>query len=657
MLSLLLSTSCIGQSSSNTSSKAEELDKLLRTYASYGKFNGAVLVAEEGKVIYKKAFGMANMEWDMPNQVDTKFRIASMTKQFTAMLIMQLVAENKLNLEEPISSYLPDYPKEVGQKVNIHHLLSHTSGIPNYTSFPGYQKMMGTYHEPNDLVELFADSTLLFEPGVKFSYSNSGYVVLGVILEKVTGQSFEKVLQENILTPLKMENTGYDNNRKLLHNRALGYYSNAGVYTNSNPINMTVGYTAGGLHSTVEDMYLWDQALYTEKLLPQKYLDVMFTKHIPAWGGDYGYGWNIGDMRIGNTDERMSTINHDGVINGFNSIIVRIPASQSSVILLNNTGNARLYKMSEAIAGILYDRPYDMPKQSVANSLYAVINQEGIVKGVDHYHKIKDNDTYNLSELEMNMVSYELLKSDRGEAAAEVLRLAIESFPNSFNLYDSFGEVLRTLGKEKEAISNYTKSVQLNPSNKNGLKMLSELGVEIDEADLWMLQSDKSWSKEIFILPLHFAPDLKYTGKEEAHFPPGWRNPDSPEFWSYIIAWKVDASEESSEAQIERDLQIYFEGLLNLVNKDKSRELPRMIANINRSAKNSESSSYTGAIEIFDTFVTNDKMTLQISVESSFCEKEKKALLIFRMSPKGFDHSIWKSLQDIALTHPSCGQK
>ena len=169
--------------------KVEKLDELLSTYAEYGQFNGAILVAEKGEILYKKGFGLANVEWAIPNSPDTKFRLASVTKQFTAMLAVQLVAEDKLALHAPISNYLPDYPKSSGDSITVHHLLTHTSGIPNYTSFPGYRDLMRSSFGPTEIVELFADSTLQFAPGEKHVYSNSGYVLLGVIIEKNYGKS------------------------------------------------------------------------------------------------------------------------------------------------------------------------------------------------------------------------------------------------------------------------------------------------------------------------------------------------------------------------------------------------------------------------------------------------------------------------------------
>jgi CubicO group peptidase (beta-lactamase class C family) len=242
--------------------KAQKIEALLGQYHEYGQFNGAALVAENGKVIFKKGFGMANMEWDIPNMPDTKFRIGSITKQFTAMLVMQLVEQGKLKLDGKMSDYLPDYPKSTGDKVTIHHLLTHSSGIPSYTGFPNFfRDLSRDPYTPEAFVKTFADSALQFEPGSKFLYNNSGYFLLGAIVEKASGKSFEQALAENILTPLNMKNTGYDHHETVLKKRAAGYEKRLGDYTNAAYLDMSLPYAAGSMYSTVEDLFLWDQAL------------------------------------------------------------------------------------------------------------------------------------------------------------------------------------------------------------------------------------------------------------------------------------------------------------------------------------------------------------------------------------------------------------
>ncbi|MEP7197320.1 MAG: serine hydrolase [Saprospiraceae bacterium] len=472
---LTFSISCQGQS------KAEKLDQLSSAYAEYGNFNGSILVAEKGHVIYKKGFGMANMELVIPNQADTKHRIASMSKQFTSMLILQLASENKLKLDVPISNYLSDYPKKNGDIISIHHLLTHSSGIPNYTNFPNYRSIMSSYYSPKNLVELFADSSLQFKPGEKFEYSNSGYVLLGYIIEKITGKTYKEELQERIFTPLHMNSSGVDDPGTILNNRALGYYRAGNTCQNANFINMSVPFSAGSIYSTVEDLYLWDQALYTEQILPKKYMDLFFQKHIQSFGlVYYAYGWEIAQMPIGNTKELIETIGHSGTINGFNSLITRIVKDKNLIVLLNNTGEAPLDEMTIAINGILYDKPYNFPKKSVAYSLLKVIKEKGIPSATNYYKAILDSSNYRLIENEMNSAGYELLQSGKVKEAAFVFKLNVETFPNSFNVYDSYGESLLALGDKAQAIENYKKSVQLNPSNENGLKVLIGLGVNTD---------------------------------------------------------------------------------------------------------------------------------------------------------------------------------
>jgi CubicO group peptidase (beta-lactamase class C family) len=175
------------QVSAVAQSKANRIDNLVSLYHKYGQFNGSVLVADNGKVLYQKGFGLANMEWTIPNSPDTKFRLGSITKQFTATLILQLVEQGKIKLDGKLTDYLPDYRKDTGDKVTIHNLLSHTSGIPSYTSLPGFfQNVSRNPFTVDDFIKKYASGELEFEPGTKFVYDNSGYFLLGAIVEKVT---------------------------------------------------------------------------------------------------------------------------------------------------------------------------------------------------------------------------------------------------------------------------------------------------------------------------------------------------------------------------------------------------------------------------------------------------------------------------------------
>ena len=471
---LFISTSAIGQS------KSEEIDALLNQYLSYGKFNGSALVAKDGDVILKKGYGMANMEWDIPNSPNTKHRLGSITKQFTAMLILQLAADGKLDLQAPITTYLPEYPITTGDQITTHHLLTHTAGIPNYTSFPKFiEEDSRDPYSPEEFTKKFQDMELEFTPGERFNYSNSGYFLLGFLVEKLSSKTYEEMLTEHIFSPLGMKDSGFDHHSNILKNRATGYEKNGSEFINAPYLDMSIPYAAGSLYSTVEDLYLWDQALYTNKLLPQKYMDMYFKPYIPAFGSfHYAYGWMTGNEALGNTTDSIAVISHGGGINGFNTQISRSPSDRSLIVLLNNTGGAPLGQITQAILGIINNKSYDLPKASLASKVLEVIETAGIDAGVAFYEKNKDNQDFDVNENEMNQAGYKLLRSNKTKEAIQVFKLNVDAYPNSANVYDSYAEALMKSGDNKGAIENYTKTVEMNPGNINAIDMLKQLGVD-----------------------------------------------------------------------------------------------------------------------------------------------------------------------------------
>jgi len=473
MILLALQGAALGQQAARD--KAAKIDEVMTAANKHRLFNGSVLVAENGKVIYRKGFGLANMEWNIPNTPETRFRLGSITKQFTAALILQLVEQGKIKLDGKITDYLPDYRKDTGAKVTVHQLLNHTSGIPSYTSLPDFgNDVSRNPYKVDDFVKKYASKDLEFEPGSKFSYNNSGYFLLGAIIEKVTGQTYEQVLKEKILDPLGMRNTGYDHHGTILEKRASGYEKTGEGYVNAPYLDMSLPYSAGSLYSTVEDLYLWDQALYTGRVLSAQSKDLMYKPHLD----EYAYGWVITNAKLGTGTEAIPSIRHGGGINGFNTMIVRYPAQQNLVVLLDNTSQGgNVDRLTREITNILYNQPHTVPKLPVADVLLKTIGEKGIEAGIAQYRDLKTRqaNVYDFSEPELNQLGYRLLQTKKLKEAVEIFKLNVEAYPQGFNTYDSLGEAYMVSGNTELAIQNYKKSLELNPQNTGATAMLKRL--------------------------------------------------------------------------------------------------------------------------------------------------------------------------------------
>jgi CubicO group peptidase (beta-lactamase class C family) len=353
VLSLLAGGGALSQDGAPLASK---FDEYLSAAAKLG-FTGSALVARDGRVIFSRGYGMANAEWDIPNAPQTKFRLGSITKQFTAASILLLQERGKLGVQDPICKYFDNCP-EAWKEITIHHLLTHTGGIPNFTSFPDYRKTMTIPVTMQSLVERFRDKPLDFKPGEKMSYSNSGYIALGHIIEKVAGESYESFLQKNIFDPLKMTNSGYDRHTTVLKNRATGYSSRNGKRINSDYLEMTIPHAAGALYSTVEDLFAWNEALFSDKLLSAKSREAMMT----ADKNNYAYGLTV------NQQHNRRVVAHGGGINGFNTILARFPEEKVTVVVLRNAdyGSPAPGKVSQDLAAILFGEKYEIPRERVA---------------------------------------------------------------------------------------------------------------------------------------------------------------------------------------------------------------------------------------------------------------------------------------------------
>jgi CubicO group peptidase (beta-lactamase class C family) len=316
------------------------MKEVIQPYVTSKQFMGSALVSQDGKVLLSKGYGFANLEWDVPNSATTKFRLGSITKQFTAASILLLEERGKLKVDDLVKKYMADAPA-AWDKITIFHLLTHTSGIPSFTGCPDYVSTEAAPATPESLVARFRDKPLEFQPGEKWNYSNSGYVLLGYLIEKISGQSYSEFVQQNIFTPLGMKDSGYDSNSTVIAHRAAGYAPGANGPVNASFIHMTIPFSAGSLYSTTEDLLRWEQGLFGGKLLSPASLAKMIT----PFKQDYAFGLAV------STNHGHKVIEHGGGIEGFNTHLAYYPEDKLVVAVLGNLNG----RFPGEIAGKLAD--------------------------------------------------------------------------------------------------------------------------------------------------------------------------------------------------------------------------------------------------------------------------------------------------------------
>jgi CubicO group peptidase (beta-lactamase class C family) len=288
-------------------------------------FMGAVLVAKGSDVLLSKGYGFANLEWDIPNSPSAKFRLGSITKQFTAAAILLLEERGTLKVDERVKTYMPDLPT-AWDRITVRNLLTHSGGIPNFTALPTYREMQVSPASLDKIIGMVRDRPLDFEAGEKMSYSNSGYIVLGALIEKLTGGSYADFVQKNLFAPLGMHDSGYDSNIAIIPHRAAGYVAGPNGFANAGYIHMSVPHAAGALYSTTLDLLKWEQALFAGKVVSAASLQKMTT----PFKNDYAFGLTIHTLK----DRKV--IGHDGGIDGFNTHMAYYPDSKVIVIVLGN---------------------------------------------------------------------------------------------------------------------------------------------------------------------------------------------------------------------------------------------------------------------------------------------------------------------------------
>lgn len=457
-------------------SKREKLSEVMKTYHKYNMFDGAVLVAENGKIIYKDAYGLANREWNIPNTTDTKFMIGSISKPFTATLMLILAQKGVVSLDKTIEDYLPEFKNKPAAKVTIKQLLNHTSGIPNYDIikdfFPRISRQSFTRE---DYVKIYCDSALAFEPGTRYMYSSWGYFTLGYIIEKVTGKSYEQAMKDEIFSKLKMQNSGSYLHTQIVPKRASGYDYGFGNYVSADFRDQSNTMGTGDIYSTVEDLFKFHLALSNNTLLNKELSKEMFTPGMrPA---RYGYGWFNQNFRYTTTDS-ITTNYHLGSTEGFIGFMIRIPETNSMAVILCNSAPTDFFGIIKNLLKVLYNKPVEL-KEPVHKKMETLIANYNAEKAVSEYKKMKsDTIHYYVDWLQMYFLGEKLLSLKRYDDARIIAENNVIEFPERDFVALSMANIYLALNRKEDAIKFYKKTLQLNSESEEAKNRLKELQVK-----------------------------------------------------------------------------------------------------------------------------------------------------------------------------------
>ena len=408
-----------------TKEKVTAIEKLMDRFYENEQYFGTILIAAEGEVLYQHATGYASRDSLIPNTLDTKFRVASVTKPITVMLVLQLMEEGKLRLDDELIDILPNYPIDKGRGITVRHLLTHRSGIIGGPRVPDLDSVEQVHRSREEMFELISSFDLASEPGARYEYSNFGFNLLGAIIEQVSGKSYNELLQERICTPTGMENTLPDVTGVTYEKRATGYHYNYFTGPELAPhLDMSFAFGCGHLLSTVHDLYAWDRALYGEKLLSNEMKELFFNK----------YGWRHQRVAVGNAGQTAQVNLICASVNGFKANMLRIADDEVLITQLTNhkEQNGHILQgwgnvdITSRILAILYDQPYDLPRKSAAYEVFRTLLDSGEAAAAETYSDLHDNqqDKFWFKDDEFEILAHELYDAGMPDEALAYCELA-----------------------------------------------------------------------------------------------------------------------------------------------------------------------------------------------------------------------------------------
>ncbi|HMS63673.1 MAG TPA: serine hydrolase domain-containing protein [Ignavibacteria bacterium] len=444
----------------------EKVNSLMEDCKELDLFSGTILVAKDGKIEFENSYGFADKDKNILNTNNTKYNIGSIGKEFTAIMILQLMQENKLKLSDELGKYFNFFPEPAASEVTIKNLLDHTSGYGDYIMDPEFQMNKENYKELSELVKFISKEEPEFKSGAEKRYSNSGYVILGGIIEKITGKSYSDNMKERIFDPLGMNSSGYIDweSKDLL--KATGYLKNIKNAARDNNDLRLQGSPAGGMYSTTEDLLKLDQSLMNDnKLLDDKFKMILFSDFIETPSA------SLNDRKKNPDAENVIA----GGAPGINALYMSFPGKGYTVIILSNYDQAA-ENIEPQITDIIKRGDYKKPNLPLGQFLYKTYEKEGNEYFVKNIKMIIDENGYRIPGPGMlNNTGYQFLQNEIPDAAISIFRLNAEMFPEVANCFDSLGEAYFMTGNKEDAKINYAKVLQLDPGNENAKKMLEKL--------------------------------------------------------------------------------------------------------------------------------------------------------------------------------------
>jgi CubicO group peptidase (beta-lactamase class C family) len=461
-------------------SDRKKIDRLMNSYYKNGQFNGTILVKKDNATLYQRAFGLANREWGIENIMDSKFLIGSVSKAYTALMVLILVNEGLIDLNATINAYLPQYEGPGKNRATIHQMLTHTSGIPNHGAIPDLSKKRVRWmYDSDQYVELVKETALKFEPGTGFEYSGIAYNLLAIICEKVTQKSFKELLKQKIFIPLKMNDTSLNTNLDINSKRANGYeYYLLEGYKLPSYISMDHCKGSGGILSTVGDMAKFNRECFDARTLTAKSLyEKMFTPHVKDWQS-YGYGWWIDTIDMNGSKKTL--ISHGGSTDGYKAYSTRIVEDQTDIIILENdyfrtdVGVKWCYDITNDIIDILAGKEVKAAIKSIAKAVGLAIGQAGIDSALARLSELKKNDEYQISATDYFYLANELdKKHNLKQASLKIYDEGVTDFPDDFRLNYYFAEALIGI-IDKKAIDLYQNCIRLYTTNEKNKRYSEE---------------------------------------------------------------------------------------------------------------------------------------------------------------------------------------